>query len=187
MYNVDVLEFTSDKIFVALPPRDDVSGCQGRDRGPLPNSFHDLRFANSAVNTGKVGGNIVKFYQRGEGREGWKLAKFAGARGGKGTFRVLARNRLRDRAIGPTLSALHPIKEKCRVEEISRDRSSDSKATFVLGEISSSGPVLTISRSMIQRFVQNRSFVPSWNLNVRAGEFRSSHTECNKSLREANW
>lgn len=69
MYNVDVLEFTSDKIFVALPPRDDVSGCQGRDRGPLPNSFHDLRFANSAVNTGKVG-NIVKFYQRGERREG---------------------------------------------------------------------------------------------------------------------
>lgn len=44
-----------------------------------------------------------------------------------------------------------------------RDRSSDSKVltTFVLGEISSSGPVLTISRSMIQRFVQNRSFVPS--------------------------
>lgn len=38
---------------------------------------------------------------------------------GEGTFRVLARNRLRDRAIGPALSALHPIKEKCRVEEIS--------------------------------------------------------------------
>lgn len=87
-------------------------------------------------------------------------------RGGKGTFRVLARNRLRDRAIGPTLSALHPIKEKDgemqgRRDIYRRDWSSDSKATFVLGEISSSGPVLTISRFMIQRFVQNRSFVPS--------------------------
>lgn len=42
-----------------------------------------------------------------------------------------------------------------------RDRSSDSKVltTFVLGEISSSGFV--ILRSMIQCFVQNRSFVPS--------------------------
>lgn len=44
------------------------------------------------------------------------MAKFAGG-GGRGTFRVLARNRLRrprDRVIGPTLSALSDKRtEKC--------------------------------------------------------------------------
>lgn len=60
-----------------------------------------------------------------------------------------------DRVIGPTLSALSDKRtEKCRVEEISGDRSSDSKATFVLGEISSPRPVAStwyfdVSRSMI--------------------------------------
>lgn len=58
----------------------DISCCQGRDRGPLPNSFHDLRFANSAVNTGKVGGNIVKFYQEGEG-ESWPSLQGEGGEG----------------------------------------------------------------------------------------------------------
>lgn len=168
LFRTDPFEGTRDvqrgctRIFVASRDSNlDISGCQGRDRGPLPNSFQHLRFANSAVNTEKVGGNIVKFYQR-RGDESWPSLQ-GGERGGKGHSEFW-RETACDRVIGPTLSALSDKRtEKCRVEEISGDRSSDSKATFVLGEISSPRPVAStwyfdVSRSMIY-FAQNRSFV----------------------------
>lgn len=145
MYNVDVVEFSSPpvtrtSIFLVA-------------KGEIEGHFQTVStiFANSAVNTEKVGGNIVKFYQR-RGDESWPSLQ-GGERGGKGHSEFW-RETACDRVIGPTLSALSDKRtEKCRVEEISGDRSSDSKAT-VLGEISSPRPVAStwyfdVSRSMI--------------------------------------
>lgn len=83
MYNVDVLEFSSPpvtRISIFLVAKGEIEG-----------HFQTVStiFANSAVNTEKVGGNIVKFYQR-RGDESWPSLQ-----GGERTFRVLARNRLR--------------------------------------------------------------------------------------------
>lgn len=72
LFGTDPFEGTRDvqrgctRIFVASRDSNlDISGCQGRDRGPLPNSFHHLR----------------KF--RGKHRESWwKYREILSAEGG---------------------------------------------------------------------------------------------------------